>query len=299
MPENLKDKKKCFKCNTVYDKKLKKCKVCQCHAVTYCGQECQLADRSRHEENCVPVMVKEYEGKGLGLVAAKDIKMGELILIDKAAVTDEDFDSCGLDPDVERMLLNQKILKDISMLNHSCSPNAEMGLLDGEKNEESEKRFELRAVKNISKGGEVTIYYPLSPQSCYRAHAFIRESIQEDFGFDCKCVVCLGQVPNQDGIVEKIREAMNHNVFTIREEERTIQDWKRQAIVSENIYDLAKPLYIGRETEKGMFLVSLHQGAVNSGNSVLERKTLDEVKELADKTGLEMMENLYENLKNT
>ena len=83
MPETNKDKRKCYKCNTAYDKKMKKCKVCQCHAVTYCGKECQVADWPRDKEKCIPVMVKEIEGKGRGLVAAKDIKMGEEILLDK------------------------------------------------------------------------------------------------------------------------------------------------------------------------------------------------------------------------
>ena len=56
--------------------KLSKCK--RCHA----------KDWERHKWNCVPgpVMVTEFEGKGRGLVAAKDIKMGELIFIDKPLI---------------------------------------------------------------------------------------------------------------------------------------------------------------------------------------------------------------------
>ncbi len=243
-------------------------------------------------------MVKEYEGKGRGLVAARDIKMGELILTDKAVLANEDYvqDGYYLTAEAERLLINQKILKDISLLNHSCAPNAQMGLLDGEKNKEPEKRFELRAVKNISKDDEVTLYYPF--RFPFLPHAFNRASIQADFGFECRCVVCLGQVPNQEDILDKIREAMNHDVFRIKDEDKSLQDWKRQAIVSEIIFDLAKPLYMGRETDKMMFLVNLYQAAINSGNSVLERKALDETKELADKTGLEMMKNQVENLKN-
>ena len=152
----------------------------------------------------MPVMVKEIEGMGQGLVAAKDIKMGELILIDNAVFSNKDIsDGYHLTRDAERLIFNQKILKDIYMLNHSCAPNAEMGLLDiMEKNEDeepekrSEQRFELRAVKNISKEDEVTIYYPFPFP--FLPHAVNRASIQEDFGFDCKWVVCLGQVPNQD-----------------------------------------------------------------------------------------------------
>ena len=57
-----------------------------CKAITYCGRECQVRDRPRHAWNCVPVMVTEIEGKGRGLVAARDIKMGELIFKDKASI---------------------------------------------------------------------------------------------------------------------------------------------------------------------------------------------------------------------
>ena len=91
---------------------------------TYCSRECQAEDWPRHKENCVPVMVKEYEGKGRGLVAAKDIKMGELILTNEAVITDKDFIHNGyfLTAEAERLLINQKILKDISLLNHSCAP---------------------------------------------------------------------------------------------------------------------------------------------------------------------------------
>ena len=111
-------------------------------------------------------------------------------------------------------------------------------------------------------------------------------------------MVCLGQVPNQEDILDKIRDAMNHDVFRIKDEDKSLEDWKRQAIVSESIFDLAKPLYMGRATDKMMLLVHLYHSAVNSGNLALVRKALDESKELADKTGLEMMKNHIEDLKN-
>ena len=165
MPEIRKNaKSKCYKCKKVYGKNQQKCKVCKCHSVSYCGEECQREDWPRHSENCIPVMVKDYGEKGQGLVAAKAIKMGELILTDKAVVSNDDIDleSFGytLTYDAERLLINQKILKDISLLNHSCAPNAAMGLLNGKLNREPEKRFELRAIKDISKDEEVTIFYP-------------------------------------------------------------------------------------------------------------------------------------------
>ena len=295
MPETLTDRNRCHKCDKTGKRKKDKLSKCgRCEAITYCSRECQVEDWPRHKENCIPVMVKEYEGKGLGLVAAKDIKMAELILIDKAQVTDKDINCYGLNPEVERMLLNQKILKDIALMNHSCAANAEMGLLDGEKSKDPEKRFELRAVKNITKGDEVTIHYP-SKWYC-RPHAFIRVSIQEDFGFNCKCVVCMGKVPNQDDIFTKFCQTLadNQDVAIRLDDEKTLLEWKREAVVFGIMSFFLKPVYMGKEIEKLRWLFMLHNAAMMSGNSDLMVKALDDMKELADKTGLEMVKNAVE-----
>ena len=294
MPENLTDRNRCHKCDKTGKRKKDKLSKCaRCHAVTYCSRECQVEDWARHKENCVPVMVTEVEGKGRGLVAARDIKMGELILIDKAVVSSDALIRGGYDltPEAERMLLNQKIFKDISLLNHSCAPNAAMGLLDGERNKEQEKRFELRATKNISKEDEVTIFYPW--RNSMSTHAETREMVHKDFGFDCKCLVCLGQIPNQDDIMWKIRlESFAHGKdaeFAKKEEEKTLQDWKKEAIVMGVMSDLAKPLYMGRETEKIKNYFMLFRAAMYSHDLVLMKKAHKEMEELADNSGLESM----------
>ena len=80
------NRQECFQCHKTVTGKRKFSKCSRCHAITYCGKECQVADWKRHSWNCVPVMVTEYEGKGRGLVAAKDVKMGELLFIDKLAI---------------------------------------------------------------------------------------------------------------------------------------------------------------------------------------------------------------------
>ena len=298
MPEIRKNaKSKCFKCKKVYDKNMVKCKVCKkCHSITYCSKECQVEDWPRHRENCIPVMVKEYGEKGRGLVAAKNIKMGELILTDKAVVSKDDIGtnsniSTGfrLTHDADRLLINQKILKDISLLNHSCAPNAAMGLLDGKEIEEPEKRFELRAVKNISKEEEVTIFYP--PENLLPCpHVHMRKMIQEDFGFDCKCSVCSGEVPHQDDVMFKIFDIVRLNE-SIRKngDEMTFLDWKSQANAFNEIVELAKRVYIGREEAKMKTLWLLARASIECNNSALFEKALDGAEELAEKTGLKVI----------
>ena len=121
--------------------------------------------------------------------------------------------------------------------------------------------------------------------------------IQKHFGFDCKCLVCLGKVPDQDEIIEKICETLVDNqdvVLMMNNDGKAPEDWKREAVFFGIMSDLAKPLYMGRETEKMKYIFMSFNAAMYSGDSILMKKALDEMKELADKTGLEMMKNEVE-----
>ena len=285
MPEKRRNAKtKCKKCKKVYDKNTK-IKVCKCHSVSYCGEACQREDWPRHIHNCVPVMVKEYGEKGKGLVASKAIKMGELILIDEATVSNDDISGPRLlDWDAERLLLNQKILKDISLLNHSCAPNAAMGLVDKD-NREPEKYIELRAVKDITKEEEVTIFYPTENMFRPCLHAEMRRTILEDFGFDCKCPVCSGDLPNQDDIMRKMLDILLSN-GTKDEDERTLSDWTKEAIVYGALVELSKPVYMGRVEAKMIYLWLLSRDALKAKKPALYEKAFYGIKELVEKTGL-------------
>ena len=86
--EPIKDRQTCSKCKlTVRGRKwLYTCE--RCHAITYCGEECQRDDWDRHVWNCVPAMVKEeIPGKGQGIVAARNIKKGEEIFRDMPVIS--------------------------------------------------------------------------------------------------------------------------------------------------------------------------------------------------------------------
>ena len=95
MPEKLSDLTICSQCGQIGSKELLKCS--QCHSIAYCGQECQREDWGRHKDNCIPVMITELRGKGRGLVASRDINIGQVILNEKWAVLvyDDDKNSFG------------------------------------------------------------------------------------------------------------------------------------------------------------------------------------------------------------
>ena len=208
--EALKNHRTRFKCKQTGKKSLLTCD--RCHAITYCGIECQKADLDRHNWNCVPVMVKEFPGKGRGIVAARDIKMGERIFIDKPVIklaTDakgEPVDPgfmASLRQQIEKLPTEAKsqyykltagdrrniynvsrsdfeVLKlfldncksyqgkdeyftsvlhmNAALVNHSCVPNAALGKLEPtELDGDQDLCDELRAIKDISKGEEITI----------------------------------------------------------------------------------------------------------------------------------------------
>ena len=58
-----------------------------CFSVAYCKTDCQKSHWSQHKPNCQkPFAVKESKKVGRYMVATRDIKPGEIILREKAAV---------------------------------------------------------------------------------------------------------------------------------------------------------------------------------------------------------------------
>ena len=207
----------------------------------------QVADFARHKWNCVPgpVKVTEIEGKGRGLVAAKDIKMGEVIFTDKPVIkvftkTEEGINDVTFKEHIEPVLeqlskvpsearrqfqelrvpdgvLGQEnvfiltylkfvancttsramdgsglycsiLSLNFALVNHSCMPNVELSAHEPG----DDYKVELRAIKDISRGEEVTVSYlnddHISEFGMNREKR--REKLKKTLFFDCNCSFC-------------------------------------------------------------------------------------------------------------
>ena len=328
-----------------------------------------MEDWPRHKDNCVPVMVTQVEEKGRGLVAARDIKMGEEILIDKTVINFENpvgVLTSLLTPTIARSLRQQiealteeeeaqfyqlksndnivlssrdlkiarrenclkelKIFrtnkvrvdrKDVlvfylALINHSCAPIADYCLKpkESEDQEKVEEKYELRAIKDIRKGEEVTIFY-LHCAFSLSLKELRQEKLKDDLGFDCKCNVCCGNNDDQDVIIKKIAKTMCcsqsaskidtdfFDAFTSGPGKKfnyTPDEWKKFAIKSGLVLALSQELHIGKVETKLVFYHNAAFAAQMARNSVLLEKAMSAWKELVMKTGFERRMEEYKEI---
>jgi len=341
--EPMKDRRSCFVCKKTVKGKKVLLTCIKCHAITYCGRECQSADWGRHEWNCVPVMVKEFPGKGRGLVAARDIVKGEIIFKDKPVIklavnakgrivnpdfmaslkdqidslpseargqyykltTSDDTNSYNLSRSSDIEVLNlflshSKIYMsggkylllhlNIALVNHSCAPNASSGSRKPKDQEDGQERsMELRAIKNIGKGEEITICEFRDVKKFGSIPRKRKTAIKRNLGFDCKCPVCLGQVPGQEKTVKKLIEL--HSKLN-----PTPSDWRREAGIWSRIVDVTMELHIGDPREKVMALDALLRFAHLARDKDLRRKAMDMWRQCAEDTKLEAIQMNYEEI---
>ena len=318
-----------------------------------------MEDWPRHKDNCVPVMIAEVGEKGL--VAARDIKMGEQILIDSAVISVKRTEYKGaltrkfarsfrdqiqalpeekasqfhnlksLDiftfperdlktarkenclGDLKIFLSNRiQVEKEedvlffvLSLINHSCSPNVEECPLPRE-SEDQEKvdKYELRAVKDISKGEEITIFY-LQSIATISPKQIRQRLLLESFGVDCKCCACsFGDNDDQDRISEKIAEfflSPDAEVFltfsSAKKYDTSLDDWKRMSVKGGLMLALSQKLHIGSVKIKKSCSDAAAQAAQMARDPVLLQRAMDAWEEVVMKTGFEKFKVEYEGMK--
>ena len=179
----------------------------------------------------------------------------------------------------------------IALVNHSCSPNATNRNLKTlnqiQQKGKQDHNVELRAIKDIRKGEEITLCYVKGLEMFGSNLRKRRPAFKKDQGFDCKCPVCLDQVPVQEKTLKKLIE--QHNKLNPKP-----TDWKREAGVWSRIVDLTMELYIGSPNEKVWALDALARFAHLARDKVLLRKAVDKLKQFAEYTKLEDVHRFYE-----
>jgi len=208
----------------------------KCHSVGYCGSKCQKMDLQRHKKLCAPVVFKEIGDSGRGLIATKDIGMGYLILKVEADYLMEDYDSghdCRICEPVDSHsndihLLNKisqrsyeeieddkrfekkdyaitthnkyRIFPIVPKFRHKCCSNATTNVVIDNPN-----MREIRAIKDIKKGEEVTINYLFT--FAKHIHKFLnrdqRQKQLKMWNVVCDCNHCLSR-KDEDKIKDMI-----------------------------------------------------------------------------------------------
>ena len=169
----------------------------------------------------------------------------------------------------------------LTLINHSCTPNAEHCLKpsESENQKKAETKYELRAIKDISKGEEITIFYL---QYIYGlTFKNTRLSMLKDyFGFDCKCNICCGNDDDQENIIEKVVKVLwflGGEAFvqgTTKKFHYSSDEWKKVGIKGGILLSLSQDLYIGKVWTKLRLCASAVFAAQMARNPVLLEKAM-------------------------
>ena len=301
----------------------------------------------RHKKMCVPVVIKDMEDRGKGLVASKGIKMGALIVKDKGAVTMKKQEAES-GPEILSQLDNiskeerkqffsltkskrfldslEKHIKDLaevdqsirdiidataifqnnvitlgtndtcsvylshSLLNHSCAPNSSLV-----PSVASPGCAELRAIRDIKKGEEITISYILGWSCISRVE---RQKELNKWGFVCDCSLC-GSIEEEviiqkttKLVKEKIGPSLPNNLNQLHQ-----VNWGQLAqYQNQLVYHLQQlsnaPLVLPVECSK--LICFAHIGR----EQVLVEKGVALLKDIIDKRKVELYKINFDNLKN-
>ena len=174
----------------------------------------------------------------------------------------------------------------MALLNHSCAPNADVGeLLESfERDDDGRpyKRIEIRAIKDISKGEEVTEYYMTKGMMTKSQR---REIILGAFSFDCKCSVCVGLISDQDGIISEIVSINAKRCLNLTYQMKT-EDWMTEALKFERAADLTRKLDVGHILDRISVIMNFVRVSQMARDPTRLKKALGILKEEIDAAGL-------------
>merc|ERR1719430_105839 len=200
--------------------------ACICGDVSYCSSPCQKTDWASHKKSCPPVVVRKSPGKGQGVFAIRNFSPGQVIWSEPPVITYRKDPKAtkeyflemlykrflALDEEKQRKLLAlydpgeeperseekwrvaricnvnevggkemiNAVFEKYSRLNHSCCRNSV-----GQVSEDG--RHQVRAVKKITKGEELTVTY-LEGKLAIRDER--QDLLGRKWGFSCDCPVC-------------------------------------------------------------------------------------------------------------
>ena len=161
-----------------------------------------------------------------------------------------------------------------------------------------EFNVEIRAIKDISRGEEITKCYIPQVPAFKTLGVNSRErmkTIKEKYSFDCKCEVCTGNVPDQEDIMRELGE-LYCSILDIEDHyKKKPADWRKEAVTFDKIVELTKKQYIGPvESEKFNSAVSLANAAQMARDEDLLRKASGILKQVAEDSKLEHFKMQYE-----
>ena len=177
----------------------------------------------------------------------------------------------GLDIDKDTLYL----FINSSLLNHSCAPNVTV-----EKCGDDLQHNKVIAIKDISKGEEVTESYLEGLE--LKTKTQMRTELQADCSFDCKCGVCTGSIPDQDGIISKIKQLVPSPTNPI------VCTPITHNLRLERAAELTKQLYVGRFHARIAVLEQFVYASQKARDPIRLKKAVEFMKE---EIGVRMMES--------
>ena len=103
-------------------------------------------------------------------------------------------------------------------------------------------KSETRAIKDISKGEEITV---CNIEEIKMLGNVRRMKPDQRMAFVCKCDVCSGKIPGQEDIIQELLKLRSCRSLHSNQYQKKPSNWRRDAKTADKIVDLTlKPRYM-------------------------------------------------------